>query len=155
MPDLSKQTVLTWLGDQDTGVATLWGGPIRSIEDDADVRSALTELGEVLDNSFSKDAGGLSITLQEEACQTRLRRILVQLGTARLFRLLGWFSTAGLPEGDKVVSGLLQDEPTGAGQMLRSAAQELQRQELLTRLFSRSRLETLVAACQVQKPEAA
>ena len=155
MPDLSKATVMTWLDDQDAGIANLWGGPVRPIEDDADVRSALSEMGDALDRSLNKDASKLSTTLREEPTQTGLRRVLVQLGPARLFRLLYWLSAAGLPEADKVLSGVLQDEPSGVGQMLRSAIQEMHRRELLTRLFSPGRLKTLLTACQDQQPEVA
>ena len=155
MPDLSKTKVETWLESQGSGVAKLWGGAVRPIEDDADVRSALSEMGHTLDRSINKDAGKLSATLQSNPTQAALRNILVQLGPARLFRLLHWFSAAGLPDAGKVVGGLLQDEPSGIGQMLRAAVQEMHRQELLARLFSRGRLEILLAACQGQKPEAA
>ncbi|RYF21629.1 MAG: hypothetical protein EOO77_05670 [Oxalobacteraceae bacterium] len=155
MPDLSKTTVETWLETQDSQVAKLWGGAVRPIEDDADVRSALSEMGNTLDHSLNKDAGKLSAALRDTPTQATLRSVLVQLGPARLFRLLHWFSAAGLPEADKVLGGLLQDEPSGVGKMLRQAVQEMQRQELLARLFSRGRLETLLAACQDKQPEAA
>lgn len=151
MPDLSKSTVLKWLGDQDTGIASLWGGPTRPIEDDADVHSALGEMGAELDRSLNSDASKLSAALQERPTVGSLRRILVQLGPARLFRVLHWLSAAGLPEAEKVLGGLLQDEPTGVGRMLREAIQEMHRQELLARLFSRGRLEALLAACQGQQ----
>ena len=155
MPDLSKTTVETWLETQDSQVAKLWGGAVRPIEDDADVRSALSDMGNTLDHSLNKDAGKLSAALRDTPTQATLRSVLVQLGPARLFRLLHWFSAAGLPEADKVLGGLLQDEPSGVGKMLRQAVQEMQRQELLARLFSRGRLETLLAACQDKQPEAA
>jgi hypothetical protein len=155
MPDLSKAKVETWLKTQDSEVAKLWGGAVRPIEDDADVRRALSELGHILDQSLNKDAGKLSATLQDDPTQAGLRRVLVQLGPARLFRLLHWLSAAGLPDAEKVVGGLLQNEPSGIGQMLRAAIQEMHRKELLARLFSRGRLETLLAACQRQQPEAA
>jgi len=155
MPDLSKTTVETWLETQDSQVAKLWGGAVRPIEDDADVRSALSEMGNTLDHSLNKDAGKLSAALRDTPTQATLRSVLVQLGPARLFRLLHWFSAAGLPEADKVLGGLLQDEPSGVGKMLRQAVQEMNRQELLARLFSRGRLETLLAACQDKQPEAA
>ena len=154
MPDLSKATVLAWLDDQDSAMANLCGGAIRPIENDADVRSALSELGQTLDRWLNNDARRLSATLQETLTQTGLRRVLAQLGPARLLRLLHWLSAAGLPEAEKVVGGLLQDEPSGIGQMLRSAIQEMHRKELLARLFSRGRLETLMAACQCQREAA-
>ena len=154
MPDLSKPTVLKWLGDQDTGIASLWGGPTRPIEDDADVRSALGEMGAELDRSLNRDASKLSAALLERLTVGSLRRILVQLGPARLLRVLHWLSAAGLPEAEKVLGGLLQDEPTGVGRMLREAIQEMHRQELLARLFSRGRLEALLAACQGQQAAA-
>lgn len=155
MPDLSKAKVETWLETQDSEVAKQWGGAVRPIEDDADVGSALSALGHTLDQSLNKDAGKLSATLQDDPTQAGLRRVLVQLGPARLFRLLHWLSAAGLPDAEKVVGGLLQDEPSGIGRMLRAAVQEMHRQELLARLFSRGRLETLLAACQPSQPEAA
>jgi len=155
MPNLSKSKVETWLETQDSEVARLWGGAVRPIEDDADVRTALTEMGHMLDQSLNKDAGKLSATLQDDSTQAGLRRVLVQLGPARLFRILHWLSSAGLPDAEKVVGSLLQDEPSGIGGMLRAAIQEMHRQELLARLFSRGRLEALLAACQTQQPEAA
>jgi len=155
MPDLSKSKVETWLETQDSEVARLWNGAIRPIEDDADVRTALTEMGRALDQSLNKDAGKLSATLQDDPTQAGLRLVLVQLGPARLFRILHWLASARLPDAEKVMGGLLQDEPSGIGGMLRAAIQEMHRQELLTRLFSRGRLEALLAACQSQQPEAA
>jgi hypothetical protein len=155
MPDLSKAKVETWLATQDSEVAKRWGGAVRPIEDDADVRNALREMGHTLDQSLNKDAGRLSATLQDAPTQVGFRRVLVQLGPARLFRLLHWLSAAGLPDAEKVVGGLLQDEPSGVGQMLRAAVQEMHRQELLARLFSRGRLELLLAACQREQSEAA
>ena len=154
MPDLSKAAVTSWLHGQDSAVSNLWGDPIRPIEDEADVRSALGEMGDALDRSLNRDANQLSTILQDEPTQSGLRRVLVQLGPARLLRLLHWLSAAGLPDAEKVVGGLLQEDPTGIGQMLRSTIQELHKQELLARLFSRGRLETLLAACQGQQPEA-
>ena len=155
MPDLSKTTVTTWLQDRAPAVATLWGGAIRSLEDDGEVRTALATLGHALDTSLNRDAVALSTQLQEPALQGSFRAVLAQLGPARLLRLLHWLTFAGLPAGDKVVEGLMQDEPSGVGAMLRAAVLELHRQELLARIFSRDRLRNLLSACQPQQTVAA
>jgi hypothetical protein len=155
MPNLSKSTVTTWLKEQEPTIATLWAGAIRPVEDDPDVRAALTELGEALDASLNRDAIQLSGRLREAPVQDGLRRVLAQLGPARQLRILHWLSFAGLPQAGEVLGGLLQDDPSGAGQMVRASIQELNRQELLARIFSRGRLQVLLAACQVQQAEAA
>ncbi|GAV35520.1 hypothetical protein ROTAS13_03197 [Roseomonas sp. TAS13] len=155
MPDLSKSTVTSWLQEREPAVATLWNGAVRPVEDDPDVRAALAELGEALDHSLNRDARQLSAVLRDRPVQDSLRRVLAQLGTARLLRLLHWLSFAGLPEGGAVLRGLLQDDPSGTGQILRAAVEEMHRQELLARIFSRGRLEVLLAACEGSHREAA
>lgn len=155
MPDLSKSTVTTWLEEREPAVAVLWGGAVRPIEDDADVRAALADLGETLDLSLNRDAQSLSARLCETPTQICFRSVLAQLGPARLLRLLEWLTFAGLPDGEKVVAGLLQDEPGAAGTLVRRALLELHRQALLVRLFQRDRLKVLLAACQAQNAEAA
>ncbi|MDT8278690.1 hypothetical protein RQ734_21775 [Roseomonas mucosa] len=155
MPDLSKSTVTSWLQEREPAVATLWDGAVRPVEDDPDVRAALAELGEALDQSLNRDARQLSAVLRDEPVQDSLRQVLAQLGPARLLRVLHWLSFAGLPEGGAVLKDLLQNDPTGAGQVLRAAVEKLHRQELLARIFSRGRLEVLLAACQGRQAEAA
>lgn len=155
MPDLSKATVTSWLQQREPTVATSWKGAVRPVEEEPDVRASLVELGDALDRSLNRNAEGLSAALREEPVQENLRRVLAQLGPARLLRLLHWLSFAGLPKGGQILSNLLRDDPSGAGQALRAFIEELHRQELLARIFSRGRLEALLAACQGQQGEAA
>lgn len=155
MPDLRKAVVTAWLQEREPSVATLGGGAVRPLEDDAEVRTALSNLGEALDDSLNRDASLLSARLREPLVQTRLRSVLVQLGPARLLGLLHWLTFSGLPAGEKVLAGLLEDEPDGTGVKLRAAVQDLHRQALLARIFSKDRLRILLNACQSQQPEAA
>lgn len=151
MPNLSTSTVTSWLQEQEPTVAVRWKGAVRPVEDDAAVQNRLIELGEVLDRYLNHDAQSLSETLREEPVLGSLRQILAQLGPARLLRVLHWLSFTGLPEGGQVLGGLMRDEATGAGQALRAFVQELHREELLARIFSRQRLQVLLAACQDQQ----
>ena len=155
MPDLSKTTVTMWLQERAPSIATLWGGAVRSLEDDADVRVALANLGDALDASLNRDPASLSAKLREPSFQSEFRTVLAQLGPARLLRLLHWLTFAGLPAGEKVVTGLMRAEPSGIGAMLRAAVLELHRQELLARIFSKDRLRILLNACGPQQTEAA
>jgi hypothetical protein len=155
MPDLTKSTVIAWLEQREPSVAILAGGAVRPLEDDAEVRTALGKLGHALDASLNRDASVLSGQLCEPSIQTGLRDVLVQLGPARLLRVLHWLTFSGLPAGEKVVAGLLEDEPSGTGAKLRAAVQHLHRQALLARIFSKDRLRILLNACQGQQPEAA
>ncbi|USQ74273.1 hypothetical protein NF552_24155 (plasmid) [Roseomonas mucosa] len=155
MPDLSKATVTSWLQDREPLVAARWKGAVRPVEEEPEVRASLAELGDTLDQSFNYDADELSVALREEPVQDNFRRVLVQLGPARLLRLLHWLSFSGLPGGGQVLGGLLRDDPSGSGQALRGFVEELHRQELLARIFSRGRLQALLAACQGQQGEAA
>jgi hypothetical protein len=155
MPDLSKATVTSWLQDREPLVVTRWKGAVRPVEEEPEVRASLAELGDTLDRSFNRDADRLSTALREEPVQENLRRVLAQLGPARLLRLLHWLSFSGLPGGGQVLSSLLRDDPSGAGQAVRAFIEELHRQELLARIFSRGRLQALLAACQGQQGQAA
>lgn len=155
MPDLSRATVTSWLQDREPLIAARWKGAVRPVEEEPEVRASLAELGDTLDRSFNRNADGLSTVLREEPVQENLRRVLAQLGPARLLRLLHWLSFSGLPGGGQVLSSLLRDDPSGAGQAVRAFIEELHRQELLARIFSRGRLQALLAACQGQQGQAA
>ncbi|MHB0729934.1 type IVB secretion system protein IcmW [Roseomonas mucosa] len=145
----------SWLQDREPLIAARWKGAVRPVEEEPEVRASLAELGDTLDRSFNRNADGLSTVLREEPVQENLRRVLAQLGPARLLRLLHWLSFSGLPGGGQVLSSLLRDDPSGAGQAVRAFIEELHRQELLARIFSRGRLQALLAACQGQQGQAA
>jgi hypothetical protein len=100
-------------------------------------------LGQQLDRSDR--SGDWELGPNERQSGEDLREILMQLGVARLLRLLTWLSGESGSDGAKLLTGLF-DGAFGAPDILRGTVRALHRQALLARIFDDKRLDALLAA---------
>jgi len=143
VPELDRAPVLDWVTAYQPSLLAWVGGPMRDIEDDERVRSTLTDLGRSLE---AVEAGlGLPAAMSSADAPRDFRAVLAQLGPARLLRLVCWLAAEGSPERAAVLHLLFAGlHPDAAA--LRAALEVLHRRELLTRLFSETRLQQLIVA---------
>lgn len=144
MPELDRTPVLDWVHACQPGLLAWTAEPVRAIEDDEDVRLTLVELGRSLDApAFEGD--GLVAAMSGTDAPRDLRTVLLQIGPARLLRLVCWLAAEGSPERTRVLH-LLFDGTHPDAAALRSALDVLNKRELLARIFSEERLRQLLAA---------
>ena len=155
MLDLDKDAVTRWLTERQPMGAPPARDPIRPIEDAPEVRPSLLVLGGTLGAARERDAAALSGQLCADPARDDLRGVLAQLGGARLLRILDWLTEDAVPESRRVLEALLAADPSGAGQALRTAIEDHNRQALLGRIFSQERLDALLAACRATPKETA
>ena len=138
MLSLDRDAVLDWADANASGLTARCEQPIRPIEEGQEVQSALVALGRALQTSTSGQA-----TL--ETTTAAMRSSLVQLGPARLMRLLRWFGVEGGSVPSTFINGLLEDSHPDA-RSLREAVAALNRHELLSRIFDEKRIGQLLSA---------
>ena len=155
MLDLDRDAVTRWLTERQPEGSSPGCELIRPIEAAPEVRPSLLTLGGALGAARERDATTLSAHLCGDPLRDDLRGALAQLGAARLLRLLDWLTEDAVPERRRVLEALLAADPSGAGQALRTAIEDYNRQALLARIFSQERLDALLAACRVTPKETA
>ena len=155
MLDLDRDAVTRWLTEWQPKGARPGCDPIRPIEDAPEVHPSLVALGGALDAARERDAAALAGQLCGDPLRDDLRGVLAQLGVARLLRLLDWLTESAAPDRRRVLEALLAADPPGAGQALRTAIEDCNRQALLGRIFSQERLDALLAACRTSPKEIA
>jgi len=143
MPQLDKAAVTEWLTACEPSVTTGWLALLRPIEDDDPANDAMAELGRQMDRTSQTVPWPLGPNERQGA--EDLREILMQLGVARLLRLLKWLSSEAGPDGAKLLAGLFEGS-FGSPDILRGTVQAMLRQALLARIFDDNRLEALLAA---------
>ena len=153
MPALDKQSVEHWLRTHAPDVAAR--DPVSDIQADdmASVLSEMVRLGQALDDALAQNPSELSARLQQPEPRSTMREVLGHASPAWRIRLLQWFSSAGLPNRERIMAGLLADDPTAApgadaGRIARDSIRHLNRSSLLTRLFSPERVSRLLSICQ-------
>lgn len=144
MPDLDRPPVLDWVAACAPELIAWCSEPVRAIEDEEGVRLALVALGQVFDLPALQDDGLRAVIGAGDAGRD-LHAVLLQLGPARLMRLLRWLGAEGGPERAGILEDLL-DGTHGSAQGLRTALAALHRRELLDRIFDEDRLQLLLAA---------
>ena len=82
-----------------------------------------------------------------------MRAILIQLGTARLLRLIRWLSLEAGPDGERVLAALLAGAH-GDAEPIHGTLQALHRLALLARIFDEARLRSLLVAAKDAHQEA-
>jgi hypothetical protein len=152
MPALETASVLDWLTACEPATARAPITPIRPIEEGDDSRDGLAALGAALDR-FDGAQRTLSACLASGEPGQDLRALLIQLGAARLLRLLRWLSTEAGPDGERVLMALL-DGTYGTADPIRATLQALHRQALLARIFDEARLRILLVAAKDAQQEA-
>ena len=151
MPALETASVLDWLTACEPASARALITAIQPVEEDEDNRSGLAALGEVLDR-FDGTQRTLSACLASGEPGQDLRAILIQLGAARLLRLIQWLSEEAGPDGERTLTALL-DGAYGPADPIRTTLQVLHRQALLARIFDEARLRILLVAAKDAHPE--
>lgn len=152
MPALETASVLDWLSACEPVSARASITVIQPIEEDDDSRNGLAALGEALDR-FDGTQRTLSACLASGDPGQDLRAVLLQLGAARLLRLIRWLSNEAGPDGERVLTALL-DGAYGTADPLHATLQALHRQALLARIFDEARLRILLAAAKDAHQEA-
>ena len=152
MPALETASVLDWLAACEPASAHALITPIRPIEENDDSRDGLAALGEALD-CFDVAQRTLSDCLASGEHGQDLHAILIQLGAARLLRLIRWLSDEAGPDGERVLKALL-DGTYGTPDPIRATLQALHRQALLARIFDEARLRILLVAAKDAQQEA-
>ena len=152
MPALDTASVLDWLTACEPAAARAPITPIRPIEEIDESRDGLAALGEALDR-FDGAERALSASLGSGEPGQDLRAVLIQLGAARLLRLMRWLSGEAGPDGERVLTALL-DGGYGDPDPIRAALQALHRQALLARIFDEARLRILLVAAKDAQQEA-
>lgn len=115
----------------------------------------LLALGGALDAARERDAAALPGRLRGDPLRDDLRGALAKLGPARMLRILDWLTESTTLDRRRVLDAILEADPSGAGQALRAAIHDDNRQALLARIFSQERLDTLLAACRATPKESA
>ncbi len=156
MPALDKQSVEHWLRTHASDVAAR--DPVSDIQADemASVLSEMVKLGQALDDASVRKPDGLSACLQQPGPRSTMREVIGHASPARRIRLLQWFSSAGLPNRERIMAGLLADDPNAApgadaGKIARDSIRHLNRSTLLAQLFSPERVSRLLSMCQDER----
>src|SRR5207253_5144759 len=124
-----------------------WPPPVRAVETESDNPERLQVLGSLLEQLAERDLRDFSTALREAPLRDDLRAVMVQLGAARLMRLLHWLAEIDLPGCDAVISALAGGDDT-TGHALRAAIAAVTRRALLRRIFAPDRLAALHPACE-------
>ena len=143
MPNLEDSG---WLADTNPTRAVDPDPPVRPIERDPAVRSALEALGTELDDAASRDPAGFFRNLRSDAWRLALHDLLTSMGRARVIVLLDWISNAAGPPSNSPLMGVIEpNEPV----FLRLMRQD--RRDLFDRLLSPARLTALLSACMPEQ----
>lgn len=155
MPNLQQNTVTDWLvAIHPARSQSEWPPSVRPIETQDEAPELLGELGNLLSRFGDGQLEELSRALRTQVLASPLRETLVQLGAARLFRLLHWLGEREVPDSHLVVAALVEGNSDEA-RALRGAITAFMRRILLTRLFAPDRLAALQAATETALKEAA
>ena len=146
MPTLEAASVLDWLTACEPAAVRASITAIQPIEEDDDNRDGLAALGQALDR-FGGAERTLSSCLASGEPGQDLHAVLIQLGAARLLRLIRWLSDEAGPDGVRVLTALLAGS-YGTADPLHATLQALHRQALLARIFDEGRLRILLVAAK-------
>ena len=155
MPNLEQHAVTGWLTElRPSAAANEWPPPVRAIETEADNPERLQALGSLLDQLAQRDLEELSNALRGVPLRDNMRSVLVQLGAARLMRLLHSLAEIEIPDCHAVISTLAASDDA-TGHALRAAITAVTRRALLRRIFAPDRIAALRIACQIALDETA
>ena len=144
MPDLARDAVMDWITVQVPNLPAFCPAPIRAVEDEPDIHAALQALGRACDHE-ALSGRPLADCLGGGTPAEDLSAVLLQLGPARLLRLLDWLGASADAERAAILRALLNGQ-TDAARALWTAVAALHRHELLARMFRDDRLAKLLAA---------
>ena len=149
MPDLSHTAIQDWLTRHGSATTDDWIAPsVGAADDEPDVLPSVLRLGEALDDARHTDADCANRLLTDRSTAGRLGAVLAGFGGGRRMRLLHWLADPDDAGSPKVVQAILGPETHGPGAALRQWLLDLERRELLQRLFQPERLQALLAACR-------
>ena len=147
MPNLSAEAVANLLTERDPDNAASLLSPASPMPEGAEL--LLAQLGQALDAAQAQDPQRLSRSLRDATVQERLSLLLTHLDKARCLRLLDWLGSPPMPDHNLVAAAYLVSDHYAEGAALRHNVQALYRTALLSRIFDRSRISSLLEACQV------
>ena len=148
MPDLSRDAIQRWFEQNGLDAIQVGAEASNHCDEHAEVLPRVLRLGAAFDGAGAADAGQLATMLAAPSGVAKLGPILAHLSAARRLRLVHWLHEADNADAPRIVAGLIGQNDSDAGAALRSWFLDLQRRELLTRLFMPERVEVLLAACR-------
>lgn len=145
MPDLRDRAVREWILDQ--GVVLPAEPDSREAQPAERIATKAVDLGDAFDRAAQRrrDHGPIG-----EGSIESLQLVITRLDRCRRLRLLDWLGS------DTATTGLPACMPSGKGEaadFIRQEAFELDRHEILRRLFAPGRLSRLESACELVSPE--
>ena len=147
MLNLTAEAVADWLSKRDPRNAPNLLSPATPMPEGAE--PLLAQLGQALDAAQAQDPQRLSRLLRDATVRERLSLLLTQLDKSRCLRLLDWLGSPPMPDHNLVAAAYLAGSHTAEGTALRRNVQALYRTALLSRIFDRGRISSLLEACQV------
>ncbi len=147
MPNLSAEAVAEWLTEWDPDNAASLLSPASLMPEGAE--PLLAQLGQALDAAQAQDPQRLSRLLRDTTVRERLSLLLTHLDKSRCLRLLDWLGSPPMPDHNLVAAAYLVSGQSAEDTALRRNVQALYRTALLSRIFDRDRISSLLEACQV------
>ena len=147
MLNLTAEAVADWLSKRDPRNASNLLSPASPMPKGAE--PLLAQLGQALDAAQARNPQRLSRLLRDATMRERLNLLLTHLDKPRCLRLLEWLGSPPMPDHNLVAAAYLVSSHSAEGMALRHNVQTLCRTALLTRIFDRSRISSLLEACQV------
>ncbi len=154
MPDLSQPPVRDWLDAHGSAaIDTALAAPAPH-DEHPEVLPSVLRFGAALDRAGSADPDAARASLASPPHAARLAAVLAHMGAGRRMRVIDWLNQAARPGSPRPLDRLLHADSGEAAAALRHWLLHLYRKDLLGRLFSRDRVDALLAACQAtRQPE--
>ena len=147
MPNLSAEAVAEWLTKQDPNNAATLLAPAVCVPEGAE--PLLIQLGQALDAAQARNPQRLSRLLRDAPVREHLGVLLTHLDKPRCLRLLDWLGSPPMPDHNLVAAAYLTGNASTEDTALRRNVQALYRNALMSRIFDRERIASLLIACQV------
>ena len=147
MPELDFGTAAAWVAAAEPASLGLSRQPPTALEQHPEVDAAILRLGQVLDRTGLR-SDSLEAVLTAADGRGDLGRILAQLGSVRVARIIGWVVSEAPGDRDLLAGMLLSpDNPDAA--YIRACMAAPERTTTLSRICGMERLKALADAMRV------
>ena len=154
MPDLSQAAIRDWLDTHGSAAIDTALTADAPHDEHPEVLPSVLCFGAALDRAGDADPDATRTTLANPSHAARLATVLAHMGGGRRMRVIDWLNQAARPGSPRPLDRLLHADNGTAAAALRHWLLHLYRKDLLGRLFSRDRIDSLIAACQAtRQPE--
>ena len=147
MPELDFGTAAAWVAAAEPASLGLSQQPPSALEHHPEVDAAILRLGQALDRTGLR-ADSVEAVLTGADGRGDLGRILAQLGSVRVARIIGW--VVGEAPGDRdLLAGMLLSPDNPDATYIRACMAAPERTTTLSRVCDLERLKTLADALKV------